>query len=171
MQLYDLNPTPGMTPTIGLLHATVTHNYLRLKRIVAGLTQEEIDFKGPQDEWNSIAQLLRHLTVIDLHWVFRLQSSEVAAELQTRFGPMRDKDGKLPTVKNISLTTLLEEYDQIQEMMREVCLNKTDADLSQVVSFEKGKIATVRWGIWHIADHSRYHQAHIGRMIKLARDL
>ncbi|PWN15864.1 hypothetical protein CU072_09865 [Bacillus thuringiensis] len=33
--------------------------------------------------------------------------------------------------------------------------------------YEKGENATIRWGVWHIADHNRYHQAHISRLRKL----
>ncbi|OLR82050.1 cytosolic protein [Bacillus cereus] len=36
--------------------------------------------------------------------------------------------------------------------------------------YEKGETATIRWGIWHIADHNRYHQAHISRLRKLYRE-
>lgn len=80
-------------------------------------------------------------------------------------GPMYDKDGKLPIVRNIPLHTLLDDYESVQQMLREVCLKKTDDDLSKIVPFENGHNATVRWSIWHIADHSRHHQAHIKKLI------
>ncbi|WFR65731.1 hypothetical protein P9222_13715 [Paenibacillus amylolyticus] len=28
------------------------------------------------------------------------------------------------------------------------------------------KQATIRWGLWHMADHNRYHQAHINQLRK-----
>ncbi len=137
MKLYDLNPDPEMSQIIGLLHATVTYNYQRLRRLVEGLTPEEIDYKGPQNELNSIAQLLRHLAVVDLHWVFRLQSKEILPDLKAYFGSMYDDNGMLPMVKGVHLETLLEEYEQIQVMFREVCLNMTDKDLLREVAFAK----------------------------------
>jgi len=45
----------------------------------------------------------------------------------------------------------------------------TENDLTQEVFYEKGETATIRWGIWHIADHNRYHQAHISQLRKLYR--
>ncbi|EEL36723.1 Uncharacterized protein BC141101_02296 [Bacillus toyonensis] len=45
----------------------------------------------------------------------------------------------------------------------------TENDLAREVFYEKGENATIRWGIWHIADHNRYHQAHIGQLRKLYR--
>ncbi|OBY80950.1 hypothetical protein BBG47_03730 [Paenibacillus sp. KS1] len=38
---------------------------------------------------------------------------------------------------------------------------------SETVPFENGHEATIRWGIWHIADHSRHHFANIVFMKKL----
>lgn len=171
MKQYDLSPDSQMTPIIGLLHSTVTYNFARLKRLVKGLTQEDIDYKGQNNEFNSIAQLLRHLAVVDLHWVFRLQSKYIPAELQEAFGKMYDEDGKLPIVKNIPLQKLLTEYEQVQSMFKEVCIKKTDNDLQEVVPFENGNSATVRWGIWHIADHSRHHYANISHLKRLLRKL
>lgn len=167
MKLYDLQADPNMSTTIGLLHAMVVYNFQRLQRLVEGMTQEGIDYKGSQGELNSTAQLLRHLAVVDLHWVFRLQSASVPSELLETFGPMYDEDGKIPMVKNVSLQTLLDEYVHIQEMIRVVCLKKSDEDLDQIVPFENGNQVTVRWGIWHIADHSRHHYANIASLKKM----
>jgi uncharacterized damage-inducible protein DinB len=169
LKQYDLNPEEHMAPIVGLLYSMVTYNYLRLKRLVDGLTQEGIDYKGPNNELNSIAQLLRHLAVVDLHWVYRLQSSDIPNELKEKFGPMYDQDGKLPLVNNISLKTLIKEYDHIQEMFRSVCEGLRDNDLLNVVPFENGNSSTVKWGIWHVADHSRHHYANIAYIKKLLR--
>lgn len=171
MKHLDLEPDSDMTPVIGLLHSMVIYNFERLKRLLAGMTQNQMDYKGPNHDQNSIAQLLRHLTVVDLHWVYRLQSRQVPTELQTKFGPMYDADGKLPTVTNIPLHTLVDEYEQVQAMLHHVCLNITDSDLDQTVPYEAGKTATVRWGIWHVADHSRHHYSNIVQMKKHFRSM
>ncbi|MFD3272407.1 hypothetical protein ACE3MS_20140 [Paenibacillus dendritiformis] len=46
MKRYDFNPDSRMSPTVGLLHAAVTYNYEQLKRLVAGLNQTDIDYRG-----------------------------------------------------------------------------------------------------------------------------
>lgn len=53
-------------------------------------------------------------------------------------------------------------------MLKDTCAQLTDDDLDRVVTFghEDQKEATVRWGLWHIADHSRYHQANINQLRK-----
>lgn len=169
MKTYDLTPDAELTPGIGMLFSMVTYNFNRLKRHLNGLTQNEIDFKGPANDMNSIAQLLRHLTVTDLHWVFRLQSMEMPRHWIDKYGPMYDDDGKIPFIRNVPLETLFSEYDEVQEMLRTVLLQKNDGDLDRPVPFENGNYATIRWSIWHMADHSRHHFSNMVYLKKLQR--
>lgn len=171
MRVYDFQPNSEMSPTIGLLHGMVTYNFERVARLVQGLTQKQLDYKGPGSNRNSIAQLLRHLAVVDLHWVYRLQSKDIPNEQKEQFGPMYDSLGKLPMVENLSLETMLEQYRQIQNLLTEVCKGLTDDKLEDLVPFENGNSATVRWGIWHIADHSRHHYANIAHLKKYNTEL
>lgn len=69
--------------------------------------------------------------------------------------------GQLPSVSNTTTLELLSDYNVVQEMFYKECKKLSKEDLNKVVTYENGKNATIRWGIWHIADHSRYHQAHI----------
>jgi uncharacterized damage-inducible protein DinB len=165
MQVHDFNPDVAMSPMVGILHATVKYNYDRFVGIVNGLSQYEIDYRGSSGKANSIAQLIRHLAVVDLHWVFRLHSKEIPLNLIETFGPMHDQDGKLSVLKNIPIQVLLDEYEGVQNMFRDVCLKLSDEDLPRTVPYENNNSATIRWGIWHIADHSRYHQAHINKLL------
>jgi len=166
MKRYDLNPAPDMTPVIGLLHATIDYNYRRLLRLVQG-TEDLIDYKGPDVDLNSIAQLLRHMAVVDMHWVYRLQSKEVPGEVLQKFGPMYDEEGKLPAVRDVPLHILLAEYDDVQRQLKQVCARLVDSDLEKTVPFENGNTASIRWAIWHIADHSRHHYANIAHLKKV----
>ncbi|WDH95500.1 DinB family protein [Paenibacillus urinalis] len=161
MKQYDFDIKPGMTGTAGLLHSMVRYNFERLKRQVKGLTQEEIDYKGKERNQNSIAELLRHLSVVDLNWVYRLQCKEVPKEWIEKLGPMIDENGKLPAVHRISVSTLIQEYEGIQDMFENVCMNIKENQLEDQVPFENGNTASIRWGIWHVADHSRHHYAQI----------
>ena len=168
MKHYDLSPDLAMSPTVGLLHAMIDYNYRRLLRLVEG-TEELLDYRGPRGELNSIGQLIRHLTVVDLHWVYRLQSRQVPKAQIQRFGPMYDEDGKLPAVQGLTLTALLSEYEEVQEELKRLCRGLQDEDLERVVPFENGHSASIRWGIWHIADHSRHHYANIAHLKKVYR--
>jgi hypothetical protein len=63
----DLQLDDEMEPSVALLYATVADTYKRLKLLVMDVDQEELFFKGANNEMNSIGQLLRHLAVVDLH--------------------------------------------------------------------------------------------------------
>ncbi|MEC0665476.1 DinB family protein [Priestia flexa] len=166
----DLHLDNEMEPSVALLYATVSDTYERLKLLVKDVNQEELFFKGTENKMNSIGQLLRHLAVVDLHWVYRLKNQQIPSSLQKEYGPLVDSAGQIPFIKGTTIIDLLDSYDKVQTMFRLECTKLSKEDLNNVVSYENGKTATIRWGIWHIADHSRYHQAHIGVLKKLYKE-
>jgi len=97
-----------------------------------------------------------------------MQGEPLPQTLIEKYGPMIDENNRLPMVAGVSLNTLISNYVAVLTMLKDVCTQLTDADLDQVVTFghDNEKQATIRWGIWHIADHSRYHQAQINQLRK-----
>ena len=141
----------------------------RLQRLVEGIEKNELSYKGSENNENNIGQLLQHLAVVDLHWVYRLKGEGVPPELENKYGPMLNEMGELPSLRKYKLQELMQDYEAVQHMFYEECMKLTENDLTREVFYEKGENATIRWGIWHIADHNRYHQAHISRLRKLYR--
>jgi uncharacterized damage-inducible protein DinB len=164
--LYDLKGEANMSPVVGLLFAAVIENSQRFQRITDGMLQEELDYKGPNNNFNSTAQLIKHITYVDLNWAYRIKGQPLPQNLREQHGPMIDENGRLPMVQEISLSTLMSTYVGVITMLKDACTQLTDDDLARIVTFghENEKQATIRWGIWHIADHSRYHQAHINQL-------
>lgn len=97
--LYDLKGESKMTTIVGMLYSAVKENYQRLKCITEGMSQEEVDYKGPNNEFNSTAQLIKHLMYVDLNWVYRIQGQSLPQSLIEEYGPMIDENNKLPMVK------------------------------------------------------------------------
>lgn len=168
--LIDLHLDNEMEPSVALLYATVSDTYERLKLLVKDVDQEELFFKGTENKMNSIGQLLSHLAVVDLHWVYRLKNQQIPSSLRKEYGPLVDSAGQIPFIKDTTVSDLIDSYDKVQTMFRLECTKLSEEDLNNVVLYENGKTATIRWGIWHIADHSRYHQAHIGLLKKLYKE-
>ncbi|MEC0129312.1 DinB family protein [Paenibacillus pabuli] len=164
--LYDLKGEANMSPVVGMLYSAVKENSQRLQRITDGMSQEEIDYKGPSNHFNSTAQLIKHITFVDLNWVYRIKGLPLPQTLREQHGPMIDENGRLPVVQGVPLSTLMSTYEGVITMLKDVCTQLTDNDLIKLVTFghENEKQATIRWGIWHIADHSRYHQAHMNQL-------
>ncbi|WP_226671105.1 DinB family protein [Metabacillus litoralis] len=165
---FDLQGEENMSQIVGILYAAVKENSQRLKTITKGMEQEEVDYKGPNNNGNSTAQLIRHIIFVDLNWVYRIRGEQLPKSYNDKFGPMLDQDNNLPMVKGYSLETLLSEYDAVLMMLNETCTLLTDDDLDEIVTFglENEKQSTIRWGLWHMADHNRYHQAHINQLRK-----
>jgi uncharacterized damage-inducible protein DinB len=166
---YDLTPDPQMTPLVGMLHATVIDSFQRLRRVLTGVTQAELDFHGPDGTCNSISQMIRHLILIDLRWAYRFRSEPLPANALDRFGPFRDPSGRLPLAAGRPTEDLIAEYEWVLEQLRLSLVSLTDTDLTRRVMVDGGVEATFRWGIWHMADHSRFHQGHINWLIAWVR--
>ncbi|MFX3631386.1 MAG: DinB family protein [Candidatus Pristimantibacillus sp.] len=166
--LYDLQGEASMSPIVGILYSAVEENSQRLQLITEGMSQEEIDYKGPNNNFNSTAQLIQHIMYVDLNWVYRMKGQALPDSLKEQYGPMIDANNRLPMIKGKSLNTMMSRYEGVLMMLKETCTLLTDADLDKIVAFghENEKQATIRWGLWHMADHSRYHQAHINQLRK-----
>ncbi|MDL1162297.1 DinB family protein [Yersinia pestis] len=166
--LCDLQGEANMSPIVGMLFSAVKENSQRLQLITKGMTQEEVDYRGLNGSFNSTAQLIRHILYVDLNWVYRMKGEPLPQSLQEQYGPMIDASNRLPMVKGKALNTLISEYEDVLNMLKDTCTQLQDADLDRVVTFghENEKQATIRWGLWHMADHNRYHQAHINLLRK-----
>ncbi|GAB6612359.1 MULTISPECIES: DinB family protein [Bacillus] len=167
--MKDLHLDKNMNPQVAILYAMVTDTYKRLQKLVEGTGEKELSFKGSENIENNIGQLLQHLSVVDLHWVYRLKGEAVPLALENIYGPMLNEVGELPSLRKYTLQQLMQDYEAVQRMLYEECMKLTENDLTREVFYEMGENATIRWGIWHIADHNRYHQAHISQLRKLYR--
>jgi len=165
---FDLRGEANMSPIAGMLFSAVNENNQRLRFITEGMSQEEVDYRGPDSNFNSTAQLIKHIMYVDLNWVYRLKGHPLPESLKEQYGPMIDSNNRLPIVKGMSLNTLMSHYEGVLQILKDTCIQLTDADLDIVVTFghENEKQATKPWGLWHIADHSRYHQAHVNLLRK-----
>ncbi|WP_226529690.1 DinB family protein [Metabacillus niabensis] len=166
--LYDLQGEANMSQIVGILYSTIKENSQRLQSITAGMSQEEVDYQGPNNNYNSTAQLIKHIMYVELNWVYRIKGKPLPDSLKEQYGPMIDENDRLPMIKGIALNTLMDQYEGVLNTLKDTCTHLTDADLDKVVTFghENEKKATIRWGLWHMADHNRYHQAHINQLRK-----
>ncbi|WP_458123708.1 DinB family protein [Paenibacillus sp. Z3-2] len=166
--IHDLQGEVDMSPVVGMLFSAVTENGQRLKSITEGMSQEEVDYKGVENQFNSVAQLIRHIMFVDLNWVYRIKGAVLPQPLIEQYGPMIDENNRLPLVQGLSRDTLISQYEGVLTLLKETCAHLADSDLDRVVTFghQNEKQATIRWGLWHMADHNRYHQAHINQLRK-----
>ncbi|MCY8533692.1 DinB family protein [Bacillus vallismortis] len=164
--MKDLCIRNDMAPTVSLLYSAVEENSLRLASIVSHMTQGELYYKGSCQTKNSTAQLLRHIANVDIRWIWRVKENRIPDHIERTYGPMTDENGQLPEPKNQpGLDELLRGHQHVVNELKSVCFTLTDDDLHRPLTYADDT-ATVRWGIWHMADHNRYHQAHIEALKK-----
>ncbi|WFE16121.1 DinB family protein [Bacillus atrophaeus] len=158
--MKDLAIRDDMAPTVSLLYSAAEENMTRLFSIVNHMTLEQLDYKGRSKTKNSTAQLLHHIANVDMRWVWRIKENRIPEHIIKLYGPMISENGCLPEVKGQPLHYYLNRLQHVLTELRDVCVTLKEADVNRELSYDKDT-ATIRWGIWHMADHNRYHQAHI----------
>lgn len=131
--MKDLYLEKNMNPQVAILYATVADTFKRLQKLVEGTDEKELSFKGLKNNENSIGQLLQHLAVVDLHWVYRLKGEPVPLALDNIYGPMLNEVGELPSLRKHTLQQLMQDYEAVQHMFYEECLKLTENDLTREV--------------------------------------
>lgn len=104
--MKDLYLEKNMNPQVAILYATVADTFKRLQKLVEGTDEKELSFKGLKNNENSIGQLLQHLAVVDLHWVYRLKGEPVPLALDNIYGPMLNEAGEPAQFKKTYIATI-----------------------------------------------------------------
>lgn len=157
--------SPGVAPSLVVPFALVEDAFTRLEKRLEGMTEEEFHFTGP-DNPNSTAMLLRHLILVDLTYL-HIMMGELARipEIEAKYGPFQDENGRMPGVSDATGEALLEEYRGVIEMVRRYVATLTDVDAERTVKVPWWpEPATVRYMLWHMAAHSCHHQGQIARL-------
>ena len=81
------------------MYATVADTFNRLQRLVEGTEENELSYKGSENNENSIGQLLQHLAVVDLHWVYRFKEKMFRQHLKINMNYMLNEVGELPSLR------------------------------------------------------------------------
>ena len=131
--MKDLYLEKNMNPQVAILYATVADTFKRLQKLVEGTDEKELSFKGLKNNENSIGQLLQHLAVVDLHWVYRLKENPFHWHLIIYMDLMLNEAGELPSLRKHTLQQLMQDYEAVQHMFYEECLKLTENDLTREV--------------------------------------
>jgi uncharacterized damage-inducible protein DinB len=159
--------SPGLPPILGQAFSQLEDAFSKLSRRVQDMSQEELEYVGPAGSIsiNSTAMLLGHLAAVDLGYLYCIKGEAVPADLNADYGLDETEDGKLLPVTGKSVRELLDRYQQVLGMVRECLHTLSDEDATRQVSIEWWpEPATVRYVLWHMANHAMFHQGHIERL-------
>lgn len=152
---------PGLTPQVALLFGQIKSAHWRLRELVSEMSPAELAYAGPTGRENSTLTLLQHLSEADLDMSIRYAGVEAPPALQAEFGPRRDEKGFLPAARSSEAGVYLARLEQVHGLLRERLAALSDADLSREIKTLDGVGMTLRFGLWHMAEHSMMHQGQI----------
>lgn len=159
MPVWDLPVDPELTqPLIAQLYGQLTDAFANLKALVGDMTQEELEYRGPDGNLNSTATLIRHLAMTDQLFLYRFRGEELPEEFVAAFYM---PDHSLPVITGRSQKELLTECTAVREQIKAFLKTRTDADLCQELYMNPRRNVTPRQALWHMAEHSMLHQGHI----------
>lgn len=159
--LLESRSTAFTEPQLSLLFGQIESAEQWLTWLIEDCTPAELTYRGPAGDRNSIATLVLHIAGCNLKWLYELfQREPVPAPLRERF-LFHDDDGPMPEMTGYSADQLLALHRESVARLREYLLTLSDGDLDRRISMGPDMEATVRWGLWHLAEHSMLHQGHM----------
>lgn len=157
----DVRLDPILPPLVALLWGQIEDARRQLQELVAGMDQPALEYRGPTGDDNSTASLLAHLALSDLSFARHCFGTEIPVDVRARFGPNRDEAGRLPVVTGVPAAELLDRVDTAHGYLRRGMAGLQDTDLDRVLPLFRGNDGTLRWVLWHVADHHMLHQGQI----------
>jgi uncharacterized damage-inducible protein DinB len=162
--MFDIH-SQDVAPALALPMGEIENAYARLSRLVGGMDQTLLDYRGPDGTLNSAAMLVRHLILVDLEYLSRIAGEPISPELEAIYGPFEDENGRIPAVAGRPEGELLEGYGKVISLIRAYLKTKTDAEAARPVTIPWWpEQATVRYVLWHMAGHCMFHQGQIARL-------
>lgn len=157
--------SPDVPPALAQAFGQLENAYARLSRQVGGLSQEALEYTGPAGNVNSTAMLLGHLAYANLVYLYIVKGEPIPADLEAEMGPFELEDGTLPRVAGKSAAELAERYGRVLSMAREYLQTQSDAAAARAVKVPWWpEPATVRYVLWHMAQHTSFHLGQIARL-------
>ena len=147
---------------------------LVLMQTIASLTPEQLAYR-PAPHLNSIGELLSHISLARLWWVYKMDapgSAELARQLPlwegetlntedpTSLGKWADATEQQGEIITKNLPELIHWLEITWQMIETTLTQWTAADLAQTYRhFTEGKIYTVSrwWTIWRVMSHDLHH--------------
>ncbi len=166
----DIKPAPGYPPQIGFLLAQLEDIREDTKRYTRDLTPSQLSWH-PNLKVESIGTLLLHIAAVEWSWIFEdIFKRPMGPEWEIAF-PIRV--GK-PQVSGEPLDFYLAKLDAVRAEIKTGLATLTDADLDrEIISPDQSGSSppvhsyTIRWILYHLAEHEAHHRGQIAVMKRL----
>jgi uncharacterized damage-inducible protein DinB len=156
-----IEPAPGFAGELGIWVASLDDVRRRTLEAVAGLTPEQLAWKPPGGG-NSIGQLLRHIALVELDWVFtdlcrHEPLPKTAPPILLLDGPMAD-----PGPQPLEIFAAALDYARKETKTRLGRYGRDEIETSREDVGNGGRrVFNVRWILLHILNHEAQHTGQI----------
>ena len=169
------DPVEGFTPQIGRYVAQLTEVRDDLKREVAGLSIEQLDWH-PDERTESIGTLMLHCDAVEWSWMHEDvlgRGSDEYTGVWSEAMPIRVGASQ---VTGRPVEFYFQKLDATRERTLEILRGFTDADLARLVGEaepppgeeKRSRLFTIDWVIWHIIEHEATHVGQVELLRRLA---
>lgn len=166
---YELTALPGYESEIGRTLDMLNETRKRLLRILGGVSQEILDWQGPDGKDNAIGSLLYHIAGVEMGWLH----TEVK-ELERMPDPVAamlpheafDANGRIMPVLGVSLADHLARLEETRRILLAGFEGMSLAEWrrSRVELEDQAYACTPEWVVFHLIEHEAVHTGHVGAM-------
>jgi uncharacterized damage-inducible protein DinB len=171
-RLIDLKVPGGTDPLVGLLMGQIQDAYEQLKKAIAEMTAEQLDYRGPTGDMNSTGTLINHILAADLFFAYK-RLSPTQEEIPAHWDGVVDRTGgmanPLPFVGGLDAAAWTARIERVQAELLPLVARLRDADLERPWQPPNRDFQlTARWLLWHWGEHTMGHVGQIRVLKKLA---
>ena len=165
-------PLPAASPEVGKWLWALQETRARTKRIIDGISQEELDVL-PAGFDNAIGTLLYHIALIEADYlcIDVMGLDDYLPELKAIFPmPDRTEDGRLVVVSGVPLDEHLRRLDLVREHLIAHFATMTAVEASQARALpDWGYDISPEWTLFHLTQHEGEHRGESGSLLTVVR--
>jgi uncharacterized damage-inducible protein DinB len=168
--ILESKPLEGYPTEIAVWLWAMQEAREKTKAYVKGISQDIVDWAGPDGNENSIGTLLYHIAAVEMGWLHFdvLERADLYPEDELPLDPFTE--GRLTPFLSVSLEDHLARLDKCRAIFLERMKDMTVEDWSKLRSPEgEDYSVSPAWAVFHLVEHEAGHAAQIGVMKKRAR--
>lgn len=166
-------PLPAAAPEIGKWLWALEETRARTKRMIDGITQEELDAL-PAGFTNAIGSLLYHIALIEADYlcIDVMGLDDYLPEMKAIFpAPDRTEDGRLAIVSGVPLDEHLRRLDLVRERLIAHFAMMTAKEAIYARPFPEWDYdISPEWTLFHLTQHEGEHRGEIGSLLTVMRE-